>query len=91
MENEIEILKKQIASELRKLRAGKKYTQEEVSEKAKLNIGTVVRYENGTTIQNLDKLVPVLKIFGLNIATFFNQIYENMYRNDDKKERSKYE
>lgn len=89
MIDKIEYLKKNIAKELRKLRAesGKSQTDvvdgiNEKNKKKVINIGTLVRYEKGSVTQNLDKLVIILDYYNLDVYYFFKPIYENMYRND---------
>lgn len=89
MIEKIEYLKKNIAKELRKLRAesGKSQTDvvdgiNEKNKKKVINIGTLVRYEKGSVTQNLDKLVIILDYYNLDVYYFFKLIYENMYRND---------
>jgi transcriptional regulator with XRE-family HTH domain len=89
MIDKIEYLKKNIAKELRKLRAeyGKSQTDvvdgiNEKNKKKVINIGTLVRYEKGSVTQNLDKLVIILDYYNLDVYYFFKLIYENMYRND---------
>lgn len=91
MRDKIEYLKGNIAKELRKLRAESGQSQTEVvlgiNEKNKdkvINIGTLVRYEKGSVIQNLNKLVIILDYYNLDIYYFFKLIYENMYRNDSE-------
>lgn len=90
MNGKIEYLKTKIAEELRKLRAEKKLSQETVidgineknGEKV-INVGTLVRYENGTVLQSLDKLAMILEFYGIELDYFFKLIYENMYRNKE--------
>lgn len=98
MNGKIEYLKTKIAEELRKLRAEKKLSQEAVIDginelnkrenqeelsKNAINIGTLVRYENGTVLQSLDKLTMILEFYGVELDYFFKLIYENMYRNKE--------
>jgi len=89
MIDKIEYLKKNIAKELRKLRAEVVKSQTDVvdginekNKKKVINIGTLVRYEKGSVTQNLDKLVIILDYYNLDVYYFFKLIYENMYRND---------
>ena len=84
MANEIELLKKYIAVTLRKFRAEKHITQEELAEKSGVNIGTVTRYESGTIMQSLDKLSSILMVYKVNLYIFFKDVYENMYRLEQK-------
>ena len=86
MVNEIELLKKYIAVTLRKFRAEKHITQEELAEISGVNIGTITRYESGTIMQSLDKLSAILKNYNVNLYIFFKEVYENMYRLENKKE-----
>lgn len=81
MPNEIDLLKNKISSELRKYRAEKGYNQSKLSKLAGVNIGTIVRYEKGTVVQNLDKLSKILSVYNIQLDIFFKTIYENMYRN----------
>jgi len=90
MYEKIEKLKGKIANELRKLRAEKNLSQQEVidgitkkNNKTLINIGTLVRYEKGSVVQNLDKLTIILDFYGLDTYYFFKLIYENMYRNEE--------
>ena len=69
-----------IGKELKKLRIENDYTQLDVSVKSGINIGTVVRYEQGTVVARLDKLSEILKIYNINLNIFFSNCYENMYR-----------
>lgn len=91
MYEKIEKLKGKIANELRKLRAEKNLSQQEVidgitkkNNKTLINIGTLVRYEKGSVVQNLDKLTIILDFYGLDTYYFFKLIYENMYRNEEE-------
>lgn len=91
MYEKIEKLKGKIANELRKLRAEKNLSQQEVidgitkkNNKILINIGTLVRYEKGSVVQNLDKLTIILDFYGLDTYYFFKLIYENMYRNEEE-------
>lgn len=90
MYEKIEKLKGKIANELRKIRAEKNLSQQEVidgitkkNNKSLINIGTLVRYEKGSVVQNLDKLTIILDFYGLDTYYFFKLIYENMYRNEE--------
>ena len=56
MKEEIEIVRNNIASKLRGLRAEKSQSQKEIALNTGLDIGTIIRYENGNTTQNLDKV-----------------------------------
>lgn len=80
MLEEMKYLRSGIAKELKKLRIENDYTQEDVSIKSGVNIGTIVRYEQGTVTANLDKLSKILKIYNMDLHIFFKLIYENMYR-----------
>ena len=82
MKEEIEIVRNNIASKLRVLRAEKSQSQKEIA----LNKGTIIRYENGNTTQNLDKLVVLANYYNVSLLYFFNLNYENVYRNSIKEE-----
>ena len=86
MQEEIEMIRNNIASKLRGLRAEKKCSQKEIALQTGLDIATIARYENGNTTQSLDKLVILAKYYGVNLLYFFNQNYENMYSNQEIKE-----
>lgn len=80
MKEELEMVKKNIASKLRGLRAEEKLSRNELALKTGIDIGTLVRYENGDTTQNLDKLIVLANYYNVNLVYFFSQNYENMYR-----------
>ncbi len=90
MNNKIELLKVKIAEELRKLRAEKDLSLEAVinginekNEENMINIGTLVRYEKGSVLQSLDKLIIILDFYEVKPLYFFNLVYENMYRSKE--------
>lgn len=83
MLEEMKNLRSGIAKELKKLRIDNDYTQEDVSSKSGVNIGTIVRYEQGTVTANLDKLQRILKIYNIDLYIFFKLIYENMYKQNN--------
>lgn len=83
MQKEIELLKKYIAINLRKLRAESNISQEELSTKSTVNATTIARYEAGTIIPSLDKLVLILNVFNISLYIFFKEVYENMYRTNE--------
>lgn len=83
MQKEIETLKKYIAINLRKLRAEINISQEELSKKSNVNATTIVRYEAGTIIPSLDKLVLILNVFNVSLYNFFKEVYENMYNKNE--------
>ena len=94
MNQKIDYMKKSIAEELRKLRASKNVSQTAVVEYInkknpdfKLNVSTLNRYENGTIIQNLEKLALILDYYNVDLYIFFKLIYENVYRNDNEKNK----
>lgn len=91
MGNKIELLKIKIAEELRKFRAEKDLSLEAVinginekNEGNMINIGTLVRYEKGSVLQSLDKLIIILDFYEVELLYFFNLVYENMYRNKEE-------
>lgn len=84
MKEELELVRKNIASKLRGLRAEKGLSQKETALKTGLDIGTVIRYENGNTTQSLDKLIILANYYKVNLLYFFNLNYENMYNSQEK-------
>lgn len=86
MKEELDLVRNGIASKLRGLRAELKLSQESVALKTGLNIGTIIRYENGSTTQNLDKLLILANFYKVELLYFFNLNYENMYRKENQKE-----
>lgn len=86
MKEELDLVRNGIASKLRGLRAELKLSQESVALKTGLNIGTIIRYENGSTTQNLDKLLILANFYKVELLYFFNLNYENVYRKENQKE-----
>ncbi len=84
MQKEIELLKKYMAINLRKLRIESNISQEDLSIKSCVNVATIARYEAGTITPSLDNLVAILNVFNTSLYIFFDEIYENMYNNDVK-------
>ena len=71
MKEELELVRKNIASKLRGLRAEKGISQKETALKTGLDIGTIIRYENGNTTQSLDKLIILANYYKVNLLYFF--------------------
>ena len=95
MKEEIEFLKNSIGKELRKKRADLNLTKTDVIKRIcehgqKYDIATLSRYENGETLQSLDKLCILLSFYNTDLRTFFNQIYENFHRNKLSEELNYY-
>lgn len=91
MRGEVEFLKDSIGKELRKKRADLNLTKTDVIKRIseqgyKFDIATLTRYENGETLQSLDKLCILLSFYNTDLLTFFNLIYENIHRNKLVKE-----
>lgn len=59
------------AKELRKLRAEKNVSQQEVAKIVNINVGTIVRYENATTSISIDRLEKLLNYYNVNLGDFF--------------------
>ena len=79
--------KEAVASELRSLRARVKLTQKEVSERAGVDVGTIVRYENNQISMNLENLEKIIRAYGIDCYIFFDSINaklhnENNYENN---------
>lgn len=88
IETEIIFLKDTIGKELRKQRANLNLTKTELVKKIndkgqKFDIATLTRYENGETLQSLDKLCILLNFYGIDLQYFFNSIYENFHRSNE--------
>ncbi len=88
MQKEIEMVRNNIASKLRGLRAEKGISQKETAINTGLDIGTIIRYENGNTTQSLDKLIVLANYYKVNLLYFFSLSYENMYSNNQKEDNS---
>ena len=91
MRDEVEFLKDSIGKELRKKRADLNLTKTDVikriSERGyKFDIATLTRYENGETLQSLDKLCILLSFYNTDLLTFFSLIYENFHSDELIKE-----
>ena len=88
MKTEIDFLKISIGKELRKQRAKLNMTKTDVikeinSNGQKLDIATLSRYENGETLQSLDKLCVMLNFYKIDLCVFFNKIYENFHSKNE--------
>ena len=86
MKEEIDFVRNGIAAKLRGLRAELGESQEKVAKLSGLNIGTIIRYENGSTTQSLDKLIVLANYYNVDLIYFFNLNYENMYNFGIKRE-----
>ena len=86
MKEEIDFVRNGIAAKLRGLRAELGESQEKVAKLSGLNIGTIIRYENGSTTQSLDKLIVLANYYNVDLTYFFNLNYENMYSIGIKRE-----
>ena len=65
----------EVSARLRELRANKKLTLVDVSEKSGLTKDIISRYENDKTSIQIDNLVKILKVYDTNLAIFFNEVY----------------
>lgn len=72
-------LKECIASELRKLRADKHITIEELAVKSKVNKDTISRYENNIVSMNIDILFKILSAYNVSFDIFFTNVNANMH------------
>lgn len=84
MTEEINYLRDSIGKELRKKRADMNLTKTDVIKRIselgyKFDIATLTRYENGETLQSLDKLCILLSFYNTDLRSFFNLIYENFH------------
>lgn len=74
-----ETFKMLVASELRSLRAKSNLKQKEVAKKAKIDVMTVVRYENNSTSMQLDMIEKIISVYGISLDIFFNSISANLH------------
>lgn len=91
MQEEINFLRDSIGKELRKKRADLNLTKTDVIKRIsklgyKFDIATLTRYENGETLQSLDKLCILLGFYNIDLLSFFSLIYENFHSNELIKE-----
>ena len=73
-----ETFKEFVASELRCLRALHNLKQKDVAIKAKIDVMTMVRYENNSTSMQLDILEKIVSVYGITLNIFFERINANM-------------
>lgn len=73
-----ELFREEIATRLREIRAGKKYTLVEVANKTGLSKDTIARYENNTVSMQVSVLAKILQAYDTNLAIFFEEIIAKM-------------
>lgn len=75
-----------IGTELKISRIRNNMTMQEVSEKMGFNIETLRRYENNSSGLSIEKLEKLLLFYNENIDIFFDNVCENMHKNQEIKE-----
>ena len=76
--------KEYVSAELRSLRSEFDYTQKEVADKAKVDVMTVVRYENNSVSMQLDIIEKILSVYNIECYIFFNNLYAKMQKNKER-------
>lgn len=72
-----------IGTELKISRIRNNMTMQEVSEKMGFNIETLRRYENNSSGLSIEKLEKLLLFYNENIDIFFDNVCENMHKNQE--------
>lgn len=69
-----------VATELRKLRAGKNVSQTDVSSALNINVGSIVRYEKGSVTIDIVMLENLLNYYNISYSDFFKsyELYKNV-------------
>ena len=80
-----ELFREKSAMRLRELRAGKKYTIEEVAEKTGVSKDTIARYENNLVSMKIDFLAQILTAYDTNLAIFFEEIIAKTQKENEVK------
>lgn len=81
-----EEVQKAIAKELMQLRTiDNDYTIENLAELANISKDTISRYENGSG-SNFDILSKIIAVYGLNLKSFFDRVYDRMQNSEEKDE-----
>ena len=79
-----EEIKRAIVKELLTLRTIEHdYTIEKLAELANVNKDTISRYENGSGC-NLDILSKIIDVYGLNLKSFFDRVYDRIHISEEK-------
>ncbi len=68
---EISIVNKQIGEKIRRIRAGKGYSQANIAEDLGITPGAFAKIERGETDANTSRLLQIAKILEVNITEFF--------------------
>ena len=77
-------VKKAIAKELLQLRTiDNEYTVETLAEQSGVSKDTISRYENGSG-RNFDILSKIISVYGLNLKSFFDRVYDRMQNVEEK-------
>lgn len=69
-----ENFRENISARLRELRANRQYTLKELSNKSNVSIDVIWRYENNKVSMQVDVLDKILKVYGISLSNFFEEI-----------------
>lgn len=70
-----ENFRESISARLRELRASRQYTLKELSIKSNVGVDVISRYENNKVSMQVDVLNKILKVYGISLSNFFEEIY----------------
>lgn len=79
-------MREAIGTELKISRIRNNMTMQEVADKMGFNIETLRRYENNSSGLSIEKLEKLLLLYNENIDIFFDNVCENMHKNQEIKE-----
>ena len=75
---------KSIGLELADIRRSKELSIIDVSEKTNINKDTISKYENGNSSMKIYIIDLLLEFYDVNIAYFFNKVYDRMQNVNQK-------
>lgn len=79
-------MREAIGTELKISRIRNNMTMQEVADKMGFNIETLRRYESNSSGLSIEKLEKLLLLYNENIDIFFDNVCENMHKNQEIKE-----
>lgn len=79
-------MREAIGTELKISRIRNNMTMQEVADKMGFNIETLRRYESNSSGLSIEKLEKLLLLYNENIDIFFDNVCENMHKNQETKE-----
>lgn len=79
-------LKKDIAIELRSLRAKKKISLEQLSKYVNIGKDTLCRYESEKYSIPFENLEKILNFYNINLVIFFTNVYDSLKNKNNKKQ-----